>query len=178
MNTNLLKLFIVLCLMGMAALLSGCEGDQGPTGPEGPEGPEGPAGSVDIVSFEYVLGQSNLQFTNASSAFWQRTSNEITAEIAENGVVLAYNQRPGQSTWNAMPIAFEVDGFVGELSYQFMPGIFLTSLFDYGGDVADYTSIFLNSRTRVVLIPPGVSLSNIDTNDIDAVTDFLQLSFE
>ena len=167
-------IFILL----LSLFLISCEGDQGPTGPQGAPGPQGPAGSVNIVTFQYTLSPGNRSVESVSTVVWARQSPEITSAINNNGVVLAYYKQPEATTWVTLPRAYELDGFVGEISYQFNTGMFYTVFIDYGGDVEDYMDFFNNHLVRVVLIPPGTTLTGLNIDDFEEVQNHFDLEFE
>ena len=79
-------------LIAISTLLwTGC----GKVGPEGPQGPQGPASSDIISSIWYTPGANDWTYDNTVKEWYYDVSNavttaEITKDIVENGVVLAY----------------------------------------------------------------------------------------
>ena len=131
-------------------VLSACEPGEvvGPPGPEGPPGPQGPSGSANVQSITFALRSDDFVIQSEALATYQKLVPEITPEIVESGVVLAYTDLGG-TVWRSLPL--------GPLGYAFGAGSFWV-IVESSIDVSALVPFYDEWNVRVVLIPPGSDL--------------------
>ncbi len=183
-----LKYAPILFVAAVAVLFAACEGPEGPlgpagaTGPQGSEGPQGPPGPQGERGSPGTDGTANLNavlITLASSDFTDSGSvegaeysvPEVTAEIAQNGLVLAYTDLgDGSGTrWFALPLSLPLTDNIVIQSFAYRPGVFGVQFTRESGPAV--ASVFSGHVVKVVLISPlgKTGLDGIDVTDHDAV---------
>lgn len=146
------SIYILLSIIALSFATYACEGD---------EGPAGPAGAANIVSEEFTFVASDVQQTSNTSFIAQHSTDALSAEIVNEGVVLGYMQL--DNIWTLLPFAFEG----ADLTFSFGAGFFNVEL--YGPDADETTGIFTNVRYRMVAIPPEEVNPSLNYDDYDAV---------
>ncbi len=155
------KLALVL-LAGSFLVFSSCT-KTGPQGPQGPQGATGATGANGADGNANVLGSnpfsvSTWTFSSANNAYYASfTDADITASVADKGVVEAYLYYPSDGTWRALPdivngtqfyMRFSSGGF--EIYYSMVDGT---------------TPLMPGTFTfRVVVISPSNKQSHPNTN--------------
>ncbi len=170
----------LLPLFSLALILTACEGPTGPEGPAGPQGAQGAAGERGPEGPQGLSGGSNMamfSFTLAEDDFTDNQGVElaayaaplITADVVENGVVLAYSDLGSDGDlWVPLPVLF------GALSqtFTYAEGSF-GILISRPNTAPPQASVFDGDQIRVVTFSSaGVQkLDGVDTEDYEAVME-------
>ena len=106
MNIRTISAFLVITFAAFFA--SGCvkEGPVGPRGPSGPAGLNGADGASAVISSPWYTPTAWSYDSNNKEYYFDVTNSEITQDIVENGVILAYCSLPNdvyQSAVRQMP---------------------------------------------------------------------------
>jgi hypothetical protein len=82
--------------------LTGATGTQGLTGTQGATGAQGNPGTSAVKTV--VLNVASTEWTyNNNSALVDKTVNELTTAVVDNGLVMVYMQGVSAGTWIALP---------------------------------------------------------------------------
>ena len=109
------KNYVYLFLIGFAFAATACfnslDGPQGPPGPPGIDGRDGVDGNANVSSIKYsILADDWVEVgTPGENNFYlllDLTVPEITEDINESGLVLAYFRANDQDPWTALPFTF------------------------------------------------------------------------
>jgi len=154
---------------------TGQQGDQGATGEQGEQGESGPEGS-----FSYETETITLRTADFSDSGIVETAayviSAITADVAVNGLVLAYTDLGGGrgDAWFALPVVFPVASGTVSQSYAYTTGGVVIQLLRSGGLAV--ASVFDGHQIRVFIIPPSgtAKLRDVNLEDYHAVTSRLE----
>lgn len=97
--------FLFILVVGVSFLFTACEG---PVGPPGPPGFDGIDGNANVFSIKYDIVDADwLASGNPGEdgyfLFLDLVVPEITPDIVESGLVLAYYRQDDNSAWLALP---------------------------------------------------------------------------
>ena len=152
-----MRFTMLLLLFGL--LFTACEGPEGAVGPQGPQGPQGPPGSVDVQAVTFTLTPSG--FTGGAGAEqFNRNIPELTASVANNGIVMAYTDLGTGSVWFALPFSRAPGSSLETLTYAFAPGQF--AFIALSVPATTLANSYDGHRIRVVLIPSSEAASKTD----------------
>ncbi len=170
----------LLPLLSLALALTACEGPTGPEGPAGPQGAQGAAGERGPEGPQGLSGGSNMAMFSFTLAEDDFTDNEgielaayaaplITADVVENGVVLAYSDLGSdRDFWVPLPV------FLGTLSqtFTYAEGS-LGILISRPNAAPPQASVFAGDQIRVVTFSSAGAqkLDGVDTEDYEAVME-------
>ena len=106
-------LALVLFSLLLVVSIPGCKkdpipGPEGPVGPAGPDGPQGPIGNANVDTYTYILSnwtEFGTAGTPGQGYFATASVPEITSNIMNTGVVLAYIDN-GAGAWFALPYTY------------------------------------------------------------------------
>ncbi len=174
---------------------------QGPMGPVGPAGQDGNANVIskiiELTNDDYVNGYYSVKTGPSSSLGYQARlahidDDDITQEIAEDGLVIAYMKVPvglSSSTMQWHPLPFSLLSFGGvyytNYAYTYLEGR-ITFYFYFQRNYEDGTmpgisgySVPAQEYKYVIISADGVSTMEslmIDTNDAEEVDRYLRES--
>lgn len=162
MTTRRLSPIIFLLLFLGCEGPVGPQGDTGPIGPQGPAGEEGPRGEegppgemgrvdVDIVTFALTASDFVLE---EGIETYSRSVPQITAEIIQGGIVLAYMDfgTNGEGWWS-LPLGISVNGGSGDIITFYAEGRFGIQAMTASGELL--SSALDGYLIRLVIIPPS-----------------------
>ncbi len=174
----------LLPLLSLALILTACEGPTGPEGPAGPQGAQGTAGERGPEGPQGLPGGSNMamfSFTIAEDDFTDSdppgieiaayAAPLITADVVENGVVLAYTKpHDGGGIWFLLPT------FFGAISYTFTYDVGLFGIvISRPNDAIEEPQAhrYDGDQIRVVTFSSAGAqkLDGVDTEDYEAVME-------
>ena len=143
--------WLLLCV---ALMVIGCEG---PEGPAGPTGPTGPAGTANVIYSGWYSPETWVAQTTFGIAerVYTMTTDALTQEIIDNGVVLVYMRFVGFNPQiNQLPV------FLADVSYSFLfraqAGSIEVVYYRTTSPTTDPGVIPSANQVRYVLIPGGV----------------------
>lgn len=150
-------------------------------GPEGPRGRDGRDGEVEIYTGTFVINSDDDfgvvdEFVSVASYSW----GVLDVSTVDEGLVIAYIQFDGSTSWNSLPLSTPFDNDVVVLRYAFDIDNFDLIL---EGETPDNNqlneSLFDGDIIRVVAIPPGQMFKGkgLDYNDFEQVSAFYNLNF-
>jgi hypothetical protein len=131
---------------------------------EGPPGPAGKDGNANVISsntvtlnFWNTVYDDGTEFTYSSNLTWA----EITQDIRDRGLVIAYLKDNSTSSWYAMPYSYSGDGYGYTFNYDFNVG---TANIYYEGydNTGSPGASALNGvfTVRLVAVPASVRIAN------------------
>ena len=146
-------------LLFVLMVLSACKGEDGLIGPEGPagrDGTDGLDGAVNVSVIQVTLTARHFtDFGHVESAVFLR--DEITQEIVNGGLVLAYTDLGTDDGWIQLPFVVPGSGNAVSVQFAYRTGEFEMLLVrERGEPVAE---IFAGFTVKIILIPPGQLLS-------------------
>jgi len=144
----------------------GPQGEQGDPGQQGPAGVDGENGNANIKSSDWfqVAGSAWSGYSSKKIAY-AISSEEITQDIYDNGMLLVY-QRRGMGSAYLLPTVF-ADGFV--LDYWFQMVSLTLQMFKQDDSI--FTSTITPFDFRYILVPGGQLTSKGKTkNEIKKMT--------
>ena len=153
-----MKFFSLTCSLAVALILAGCEG---------PVGPEGADGTANMQVITMTLSISQFQSSGMIETA-SRSMPELTAAIAQGGLVLAYSDLgSGQTdTWFALPLTIPFQDNLINVSYAYSPGQFAIQLVRETGVAVAPT--VAGHTIKVVLISPSLGKQPTwSTSDIE-----------
>ena len=140
--------WLLLCV---ALMVIGCEG------PEGPAGPAGPAGTANVIYSDWYSPETWVAETTFGIAerTFTMTTDALTQEIIENGVVLVYMRFVGfNPRINQLPVV------LADVNYSFLfraqAGSIKVVYYSMTSPTIDPGAIPSANQVRYVLIPGGV----------------------
>ncbi len=154
---------------------TGSKGDTGATGPVGPQGPAGPAGSgagtgtaINVIYSDWFTPAFvDWQKITEKSYLFGIIEVNITQDIIDKGVVLAYSRQVASGPVYLLPMMLETSSGLTNYNIAAALGkisITFTELLDIQGRPAT------GLQYRYVIIPGGVkSRANIDYSNFDDV---------
>lgn len=133
---------------------------------EGPAGPAGKDGNANVISsntvtlnFWNTVYDDGTEFTYSSNLTW----GEITQDVRDNGLVIAYMKDNSTSSWYAMPYSYSGDGYGYTFNYDFNIGtanIYYEGYDNSGSPGASaLTGLF---TVRLVAVPAAIRQANPD----------------
>ena len=133
---------------------------------EGPPGPAGADGNANVISsntvtlnFWNTVYDDGTEFTYSSSLTW----SEITQDIRDRGLVIAYLKDNTTSAWYAMPYSYSGDGYGYTFNYDFNVGTANIYFEGYDNSGSPGASALSGLYTvRLVAVPASVRLANPD----------------
>ncbi len=162
--------------LALLLILVACEGPVGPAGPPGPQGEQGESGdkgepgepgNANVAARIITLRASDFTdfFGSFESAVYPVP--EITQEVVDNGIVLAYTNLGSESIW------FTMDPFGA--AYEYSLGQFELTIYRLSGSEIRSPS-WDGYRIKVVIIyPPSTEIiQNVDLEDYVAVMKALE----
>jgi len=127
--------FLSVVTTALMVFSMSCEGPQGPIGPvgppgvPGPPGPPGSGGAAEVFSINYsIIADDWIDEGQPGDAeffrFIDLSVPEITDDIVNSGLVLAYYRVDGQSPWNFLPytVINHDPEFVQVFDFTYDPG--------------------------------------------------------
>lgn len=157
----------------------GLRGEEGPRGPQGPQGPQGPPGNANVQSFTTVLSDATynsdgLSGTPGDNLFFNFELDILTAEVVNEGAVMAYWKKSTRGGWQGLPLSGQTYQFDSgdvvdiNLDYQYNAlGSFSFGVLNersLSGDEENQQRLdFRDDSLKVVTIPPA-QLSSVTTN--------------
>lgn len=142
-------------------------------GPEGPPGRDGQDGQVEIYNGTFTINANNDfgvvdEFISVASYEWQI----LDVSTVDEGLVLAYIQFEGNTSWHSLPLSTPFQDDVVVLRYGFDIDNFDLII---EGEVANNNevneSLFNGDTIRVVAIPPSqlFRAKGLDYNNYEQV---------
>lgn len=124
--------FVSISALCLFVFIAGCatQGPAGPAGPQGPIGPAGPTGpggaSARVVNISVAANLWVAEDVGIPGAYlksgWFNSAN-ITAEIMNSGVVLAYSQvRSNPVVWQQLPFTLYGSSTFTVIDFQYQSG--------------------------------------------------------
>lgn len=157
-----------LTVLPLVLFLASCTGKQGPVGPAGADGQngvDGLDGAVNMTSRTITIRASDFISNGANTELADYTANEMTQDVVDNGTVLAFIDIFGTSNkWVALPVTLPSQGNVATLGYSYGPALF--ELILQHESTGSFAAVFAGSIIRIVVIPPGGSVSEADLDQI------------
>ncbi len=95
-------------LISFLFIISACEGPEGPIGPPGPPGLDGLDGNANVFSINYAIIADDWVDDGVPGdpeffRFIDLSVPEVTQDIVDNGLVLAYYRVDESERWNFLP---------------------------------------------------------------------------
>lgn len=169
---------VTIGLLVMGFIFSSCIST---ISPEGPRGRDGRDGEVDIYNGSFVINSTNDfgvvdEYVSIASYGW----DILDVSTVDEGLVLAYIQFDGSTSWQSLPLSTPFENDVVVLRYGFDIDNFDLIL---EGETPDNNqineSLFDGNIVRVVAIPPGQMFKGkgLDYSDFEQVKAFYNLEF-
>jgi len=181
MKTTMKLLTYVMMALALVLTTTSCDGEDGangldgeigPTGQDGQNGQDGQDGNANVIASPWF--QSN-SWTNSGSpsAYFDRPAPEVTQEIIDNGVVLAYTKLAGDSNYIRPLPGTTIERFFWNF-FITEPGNIRFTVFTLDGSNINPAN---SNEFRYVIIPSSELLnkSSIDFNDYNAVKEYYNL---
>jgi hypothetical protein len=148
---------IAFILLAGSALFFGSCTKTGPQGPQGPQGQQGPQGNANVKGSD-PFTVSSWQFNGTEVAYEASfTDPDITASVADHGVVEIFLYYPSDQTWRPLP-----DVYSGtEFYFRYNLGSFDIYFANLDGSTPSFPGTF---TFRSVVIAPGYKQSHPNVN--------------
>ncbi|MBQ4820170.1 hypothetical protein [Aquimarina sp. MMG016] len=175
MKTTVKFLTYLMMIFTLVITSTSCDGEDGANGIDGVEGPQGPAGqdgNANVIASPWFQSSSWVN-SGSPSAYFDRSAPEVTQEIIDNGVVIAYTKLAGDSNYTRPLPATTLDRFFWNFFITEPENIRFTAFTLDGSNISPSS----NNQFRYVIIPSSELLnrSSIDLNDYNAVKEFYKL---
>ena len=192
-NISLSRLLI---LAGLCIITFACEGPEGPAGATGPAGPQGaagaqgPAGNKGPDGVQGVTGTDNVFFSSWITNTWTKMPDnfvwdtiaapQITDDILNKGVVLAYYRDNATVTW-AKPYPAQIyQGGTAAWMFTLEHKAIKEKLILFHGPSrvagSDATNIVPFSQVRYMVIPGVTPAGRLDFSDYEAVCAYFGIN--
>lgn len=151
------KTYLILAFV--VSFLSACK-------KEGPPGPAGQDGNANVISSNTVtlnnwstVYDDGTEYTYSANLTW----SEITQDVRDRGLVIAYLKDNSTSAWYAMPYSYSGDGYAYTFNYDFNIGT--ANIYNEGYDnLGSPGASALNGlfTIRLVAVPAAIQEANPD----------------
>lgn len=160
----------ILALAAILIIVSACEGPEGAVGPQGEQGVaglEGPAGSANVQAVTFTLRSSQFIHRESTSTF-SRATPEITRDVLQNGVVLAYTDLgTDKDGWWALPQVYPVSNITLVMNFAYVEEVFAIQI--TSNSTENFSSVFDGFTIKCVIIPTVAAKTRVDYSDYEAV---------
>lgn len=163
-----IKIFTVSFLLVAFNLVNtSCE--KAEIGPAGTNGANGMDGNANVISTGEINLDSLWTLTGNGYYIAVCTNEQITADVAENGLVMAYKRVA--NSWVALPLSnfFTVGD---HLNFYVLDG---SVKFEYSADTGTPSPIGDNWTVRMVIVPAGMKKPSVNHLDYTEVKEAYNL---
>lgn len=167
---------IPVILIGVAAILAGCETTVVEQGPPGPRGFDGNA-NVFSVNFNFSMNDAIINGKVASS---QYDVPGITPSVVDDGAVLVFFREQG--TWTALPYTFGFDNpdiqavdFIVTFGFGYDDG-FLEVFYEASADEVSLENMPDQEMKAVIIDGFPLGKAGIDLTNYEEVKAFFKLT--
>ncbi|MDT0685811.1 hypothetical protein [Autumnicola psychrophila] len=164
------KLLSILFLSTFAFVSCSDDGEIGPRGPQGPPGEDG--AYVVGISYEYDV---EFQYDEESNIYTSLLEFPQTEEPSDAILVYRLETINNIDTWNLIPKSYFLDEGILQISYNHTDED-VQLLIEADFDINDLNSSFTQDQYyRVVVLPSDFEQGSVDTSNMHAVLDALNL---
>ncbi|MDT0651497.1 hypothetical protein [Autumnicola edwardsiae] len=163
----------IFSLLFMTTFLFTSCSDDGEIGPRGPQGPPGEDGAYVVgISYEYDVEFGYNEDRNIYNSFLEFPPTEEPSDA-----ILVYRLETSNSVeaWNLIPKSYFLDEGILQISYNHTDED-VELLIEADFDLSDLSTSFIeNQYYRVVVVPSDFEQGSVDTSNMQAVMEALNL---